>query len=156
LAKRMLKLVWKLLLIVSIGASSAWPMQVGGVQMTDHLKLEGRELVLNGMGVRRATIFGISIYIGGLYLEKPSTDPNQILNSPEFKRVEMHFVRDVAAHRIRNAWEEALDKNAGADRASLQPTLVKLQGLIGDGDIKKGQTVSFNFLPGRLELLIDG
>jgi hypothetical protein len=128
--------------------------QLEGIEMADQTEIGGRKLVLNGLGMREATLFHVHVYVGGLYVEKPSHDPQEILGSSGYKKIQLKFVRDVDNDHIRNAWREGLEKNAKPEMALLEPSLQKLQGLMRD--MKKGETLAFNLFPEKVEVLVDG
>lgn len=85
--------------------------ELDGVQLPDTLQADGKILHLNGIGLRTYSIFGLHIYVAGLYLEHPSTDADEILRSPETKLLKIRFMRNVSAEAARNSWRTALEKN---------------------------------------------
>jgi hypothetical protein len=84
---------------------------VDGVQVPNTLQVDGKTLHLNGFGLRTYSIFGIHIYVASLYLEHLSTNPEQIIESPETKLLTVRFERDVSADQARRAWRDGLDNN---------------------------------------------
>lgn len=84
-------------LITFISLSSFWfaarPAELDGVQLPDTLQVDGRTLHLNGYGLRTYSILGIHIYIASLYLEHLSTNPEEIIRSPETKLLLVRFER---------------------------------------------------------------
>lgn len=142
-----------LLFLANVALPSAHAMQLDGVQMAHSLELNGKQLLLNGMGAREATIFHVKVYVGGLYVEKPSHNPQEIIASSSPKRVVLAFLRDVSADDIRGAWAESFEKNAGSDLVALRPKLSKLQSLMRD--MKKGDTLSFNVFEKSVEVLVN-
>jgi Chalcone isomerase-like len=95
-------------------AATGWSAEKKGIKMPDQVSDQGRQLVLNGLGVRKA--YGVvSVYVGGLYLEKPGHDADAIVRSKEQKRLVLHFLMDVDQGKIRDAWDEGLAKNCIAD-----------------------------------------
>ncbi len=132
-------------------SSVALAAELGGVTFPETLGVEGKALKLNGMGMREATIFHVKVYAGGLYLETPSSNAEEILGSPQIKRVQMQFVRDVDAKDIRKVWQENIDKNCGSKCASLKPRTTQLLSYF-DKDIKKGDTMTFTFLLGKTQI----
>ena len=58
-----------MLLAVALGlATAASAVEVAGVAVPDKAQVAGRELVLNGAGLRKRAIF--KVYVGSLYLPK--------------------------------------------------------------------------------------
>src|SRR5689334_13933681 len=79
----------------------------GEINIPKQTLVDKRTLLLNGTGMRKATIFKVKVYSAALYLEKLSHDPKEILNSNQMKKVELHFVHDVPADKMKNAWNES-------------------------------------------------
>lgn len=82
-----------------------------GVSIPDTQLVDGRRLVLNGIGLRTYSVFDIHIYVAGLYLERQSDNAETILHSPETKLLDLHFLHDVNAEDAREAWLDGFDKN---------------------------------------------
>ena len=85
--------------------------EIDGVQLPASLQIDGKTLQLNGYGLRTYSILGIHIYVAGLYLEHLSTNPDEILRSPETKLLTVRFRHDVSAEKSRNAWRDGLLNN---------------------------------------------
>lgn len=88
--------------------------ELDGIQLPEMLEADGRTLQLNGYGLRTYSLLGIHIYVAALYLQNPSTDPEQILQSPETKLLTIRFERGVSAGAARKAWRENLENNCQA------------------------------------------
>jgi hypothetical protein len=65
--------------------------ELKGLKFEDTVTIGKSILKLNGLGVRRYMIF--DVYVGGLYLEKPSSDPNEIVASSSTKHIVLKFKR---------------------------------------------------------------
>ncbi len=137
-------LVVGLLLLLAVPASAG---KRAGVSMPDHIKIYDKTLVLNGMGVREATILNIDVYVAGLYLEKKSSNAQQIIRSEQTKRIHMQFVRNVDRSDITDAWSEGFKKNAGGKLGALKARIAKLNSWMAD--IKDGQTLTFTYVPDK-------
>jgi hypothetical protein len=96
---------------VCIAARAA---ELDGVQLPEALQAAGTTLHLNGYGLRTYSLLGIHIYVAALYLEHPSTDPEQIIRSPETKLLIVRFERNVSADQARDAWRDGLENNCQA------------------------------------------
>lgn len=79
------------------------------VTMPDSINIKDKDLVLNGLGTRKATWLKVKVYVGGLYLSKKTTDSNEVLEQPYPKFLRMHFVRDVEAKKLNDAWKEGFE-----------------------------------------------
>jgi len=94
-----------------VAAATAYPARLAGVVMPDTWTVDGKALVLNGIGLRTYSILGIHIYVAGLYLRHPDHDAESILGSPALKVLRIHFVHAVRAARVRRAWWKGLTSN---------------------------------------------
>lgn len=141
------------LVVVSSGAISAFAAEIGGVKLPDEVTLEGKTLKLNGTGIRQAKMV-FSVYAAGLYLENPGHDPDAIANSDQLKSLELVFMRDTSGKQMKEALEEAFEKNCGADCTRLRPDVSKLGSLLKD--VRKGETMAYHFLPDGVELMVRG
>ncbi|MAE69769.1 MAG: hypothetical protein CME06_04785 [Gemmatimonadetes bacterium] len=128
--------------------------ELSGVTMPDEITVSGSRLLLNGMGVRKK--LWVEIYIGGLYLERRSASPDEILASGGTKRVVMHFVTDRATKsKMRSALEEGYAKNSPGELANLRERMGELIALFGD--MKKGDIVELTAVPGEgLRVALNG
>jgi hypothetical protein len=130
--------------LLTTGAAVAG--ELAGVTLDDGVTVEGKTLTLNGMGLRRA--YGIAkVYVAGLYLEKKTANPREILESDATRRIELRFVRNVGRDDIAKAWTEGFEKNAGSGLAALRERLDTLNRAMPD--VRVGDVLSFTALPGK-------
>jgi hypothetical protein len=116
----------------------------GGVKMPDQLPVAGKTVLLNGMGIREATMFNVDVYVAGLYLEKKTPNADEIISSEQVKVLHLIFVRDVDRGDITEAWSTQFKKN-GADMAKLKPQIDQLNGWMAD--MKDGDAMTFTYVP---------
>ena len=121
--------------------------QLAGVSFSDQVTVEGRTLVLNGMGVREATILGVHVYVAGLYLEARSSDASRIIAAEETKRLVLYFVRDVGRDSLIGAWNEGFAKSGGPALAGLRDRVATLNAWMVD--MRRGDTLTFTQVPGK-------
>ena len=122
---------------------------LAGVELPDTVTVDGTTLRLNGMGLRAATALRVKAYVGGLYLEQPSSDGATVIDSHQPKRVTMKFLRDIDRQRLTSGWAEELRKVGGKE-----PSIAEFTSLIPD--VKTGDTMSFTWRPGvGLEVAMD-
>lgn len=94
--------------------SVAAAANLDGVSLPDTRVVDGAQMRLNGIGLRTYSVFGIPIYVAGLYLERPSANPDTILHSSERKLLDIRFLRDVTAADARQAWRDGFEQNCGS------------------------------------------
>lgn len=132
---------------LAVGARGAEAGEKAGVTLPDTITVAGKPLVLNGMGLREATFLGIDVYVAGLYLEHPTSNAGQIIGSDEVKLLVLRFVRDVDHGDIVKAWTEGFAKNATVPVPRIRPMIDQLNAWMPS--FKKGDTLTFSYVPGR-------
>ena len=89
------------ILAVSMLDTAALAGELAGAALPDTLKSGDLTLTLNGLGLRKKSVF--KVYVGGLYLESPSKDAGAILASDQGKAIRLQgFVanaKDKAAQK---------------------------------------------------------
>lgn len=135
-------------------ASGAMALSLDGVAIPDERIVEGTPLRLNGAGVRTATVFDIHVYVAGLFLEEPSRDAEAILGSRRPRLLELHFVHDLSAPRVRQAWVEAFARTCPEPCRLPQP--VVRQFLDAVPDMHKGDVARFFFSANTLRVAVNG
>jgi len=153
-----------LLLLAAVAvALPAAASKLAGVTLPDQVSVGEKTLVLNGLGLREATVLMVDVYVAGLYVESKSSDPNAILNDGQAKQLVMRFVRSVGKEKLTEAWTEGFDKNAGDKRTELASDLAKLNAAMID--VKKEDRITLTYLPdagvtvsvkGKADVLIPG
>lgn len=120
--------------------------QKAGVTMPDRITVGDKQLVLNGMGLREATFLKVDVYVAGLYVEHPSSDPGQLVRNNENKRLVLRFVRDVGHGDIVDAWNAGFRNNATVPLAQLKPSIAQLNSWMPS--FRDGDTLTFTYVPG--------
>lgn len=146
-ATRTLSSLAAALALIALAAGPAVAKKLGGVTMVDHITVDGHRLVLNGMGLREATIFKVDVYVAGLYLPRSTSDPAAILGADEPRRLHLVFVRDVDRGDITKAWSKGFRNNV--DKKTLAAIDLRVSQL--NGWMKKmrdGDSLTFTYVPG--------
>ena len=95
-------------------ASSGRAAQLAGVTLPDWQDVGPTRLVLNGIGLRTYSFLQIPIYVAGLYLVHPESDPAKILRSTDIKLLDFRFVHDASQDRSQAAWRDGFRQNCVA------------------------------------------
>jgi hypothetical protein len=117
------------------------------VQFPDSVTAGGTELVLNGLGLRKATLFKVKVYVAGLYLPEKSADGAKIAGANQPWQLVLHFVHDVDASDIREAFEEGFKKAAGDNLGALRKRIDDLNARMVD--FKEGHQLSYAYDPAK-------
>ncbi len=145
---------WIVIALVLAVAAPVWAGELAGVVMPDQVQVGGKTLVLNGMGIRKK--LWIKVYVGGLYLERPTHDAAEAIAAPGYKRVVMHFLTNKATKkRMDRAWWEGFEKNSPEMVDALRGRIEQLVGFFGD--MKVGDEIVFTFDPeGKVTAELNG
>lgn len=126
----------------------ALPAQAGtlaGVSLPDTMDVNGKSLVLNGMGLRSK--FVIKVYVGGLYLPQKEKSAQKVLAADAPRSMVLSFIYDVSKDQMCEAWEEGLEDNTPKASAEVKNNFKTLCGWM-DG-VGKGQKLVMTYLPGE-------
>lgn len=138
--------------IASLSAANA--ARLGGVCLPDTQVVNGKRLVLNGIGLRTYSIFHIHIYVAGLYLTRRTDDANAILRSSDDKLLRMWFLHDVDEQEARTAWREGFERNCILP-CHLNPDDV-VRFLAAVPAVRKGDESTLLFTSSGAEIRLDG
>ena len=131
---------------------------INDVKLEEIIKVDdtNTELSLNGASLRK-TYMVINTYVGGLYLENPSHDENQILESDEHRRMLFHvLLRKVTARKIAQALKDALVLNINREEQELlEPNINQFLSMF-DGKLMRGDEVNIDYIPGEGTRVIIG
>jgi Chalcone isomerase-like len=127
-------------------AATSAARECDGLSFAAHVQARGETLALNGLGLRKATIFGIKVYVGALYVPHPTADADAILTSGQPAEMQLRFVFHVTAGQLRDAWQEGFEKNASGKLAQLQTRIAQLDDWMTS--VGSGDRMTFVRLPG--------
>lgn len=131
--------------VVMVLGATALAGTKAGVTMPDGITVNGQQLVLNGMGLREATMLKVDVYVAGLYVQHPTSNPAQLIDSKETKQLVLKFVRDVDHDKIVKAWHEGFTHNATVPMTKLRPYMAQLDAWTPS--FAKGDTLTFTIVP---------
>ncbi|MDC8757825.1 chalcone isomerase family protein [Janthinobacterium fluminis] len=134
--------------LAAVLSPGALAVEVGGVKLDDTALVAGKELKLNGAGVRYKAIF--KVYAAGLYLPEKRSNVAEILALSGPRRVAMVMLRDVSSEDFGLAFMTGLNNNSDkADKAKiLNQTMQFGQMFALLPGLKKGDMLALDWLPG--------
>lgn len=138
------------LVLVSSAQAAVWK----DVTLPDSVTVDGKNLILNGIGVREATILKVKVYVAGFYLPKKTDKDSEILASTDTKVMEMTFVREVDEKKIRSTWNDALEENCTDHCKEVDKSKAEFLALFSA--VKKGDRLRYVFTPAGVEVLVNG
>ena len=128
---------------LSVAVASA--RDVSGVSMPEVASGDNKELLLNGMGVRKEKAL-FKVYVVALYLEQPTPDAREAITTDREKRIVISMLRDISREQFIQGVETAMMRNSTADMPMLRARLDLLENALPGP--RKGNVLSFTYLPG--------
>lgn len=144
---------WGFLLLLTLAGPVQAAKIAEGVSFPDTVEIKKKKLLLNGTGLRTATIFKVRVYAAGLYLPQKTTDDSSVLSSKEPKQVRLVFLRDIDEEDIKKSWKKSFDKNCEPDCDAFKGTLDQLLGWVSA--VKVGDSMSYSFTDKGVSLSIN-
>lgn len=145
---RMKSLVTGALLALAVSLPAAAAVDVNGYKFDDTAKVAGKDLKLNGAGMRTKII--IKVYAAGLYLPEKKNNVADILKQEGPRRVTIQMARDVSSEDFGKAFMEGLNENVDkAEKQKIASQIGKMGELFASVDgLKKGDVLHLDFIPG--------
>jgi hypothetical protein len=141
--------------LLMLGTAAVHAKECNGVSFPEQLQVNGTDLKLNGLGMRKATFLKVKVYVAALYVTRPSRDPQALIESSGPQELVLHFVRNVGVDDLTKAWREGFERNSKDRLAALNERITKLNGWMVD--VKSGQRLTFIRRPGSgVEVEVDG
>lgn len=124
-------------------------VDVAGVKFDDSINVAGKELKLNGAGLRTKVIF--KVYAAGLYLTEKKTTVPDVLATPGPRRVAITMLREVSSEEFGKAFMEGLNNNTDKnERSKILPQTMKFGEVFAQiPALKKGDQLSLDWTPGE-------
>ncbi|MDN4056865.1 chalcone isomerase family protein [Massilia sp. YIM B02769] len=123
-------------------------IDVNGVKFDDTNKVGGKDLKLNGAGMRTKLI--IKVYAAGLYLPEKSKNVAEILKMEGPRRVTLVMARDLSSQDLAKAFMDGINENLDkAEKAKIVTQIGKFGEMFASvDDIKKGDVMHMDWIPG--------
>jgi hypothetical protein len=127
------------------GAAAA---EVSGVKFEDTAKVAGKDLKLNGAGVR--TKFVIKVYAAGLYLPEKKNSVPDVLKVEGPRRMTLVMMRDISSDDFGQAFMSGLNNNIDkSEKSKFVTQISKFGEMFGTIEsLKKGDVLHIDWIPG--------
>ena len=117
---------------------------VDGVTLSKKVSADGTNLVYNGAGTRSK--YGFKLYVGALYLKRPSMDANKIINDDLTMAIHIHIISDkVTREKFLETVSEGFASASHGKATEAQKTTLK--GFFAD-PFKKGDKIRLEYVTG--------
>lgn len=133
---------------LAAACSAQAAIDVNGIKFEDLAKVGGKELKLNGAGMRTKLV--IKVYAAGLYLPEKKTAVADILKMDGPRRVTLVMARDIASEDLGKAFMDGINENLDkAEKAKIVNQILKFGEMFAAvDDIKKGDVLHMDWIPG--------
>ena len=131
----------------TLGTASA-TVDVAGVKYEEKLTVGGKELLLNGAGVR--TKFIVKVYAAGLYLQSKEHTTEGVMKAAGPRRIRLVMMRDITSEDFGTAFMSGLNNNVSKeDKSKIIAQISKYGEMFAQIDsLKKGDTLDTDWTPG--------
>jgi hypothetical protein len=132
-----------------LAAPPAWAADVGGVKIDDAVKVAGKDLRLNGAGLRTRAMF--KVYAMGLYLGKKETSAEAVLAAAGPRRFTIVMMREVTGDDFGQAFMSGINANTDkAEKSKIVGQMVKFgEMFVNVAALKKGDTLTVDWVPDK-------
>lgn len=136
-----------------LAAPAAWAADVGGVKIDDVAKVAGKDLRLNGAGVRTRAMF--KVYAMGLYLGKKESSTDAVLSAAGPRRFTIVMMREVSGDDFGQAFMSGINANTDkAEKSKIVGQMVKFgEMFVNVAALKKGDTLTVDWVPDKGTLI---
>ena len=135
-------------LALAVGlAGAAQAIEVGGLKFDDTVKVAGKELKVNGGGVR--TRFVVKVYSLVLYLPEKKDTAAGVLESPGPRRFSLGLLREVTGEELGQAFMAGITANTDkAERSKFVNQLAQFgEAFVNIPQAKKGDIINVDWVP---------
>lgn len=148
----------KPLMIGAAAATIAWSAaaaELAGTKLEDAVTVAGRELVLNGAGVRTRAIF--KVYVASLYLPAKASEATAALAAVP-RRVQLNLLRSVSADQLIDALHDGLrDNNGASELIAMKPQVDQLDSIMRAlKEAKEKDVITLDFVDGGTQVSLNG
>lgn len=122
--------------------------EIAGMTYKESVKVAGKDLQLNGLGVR--TKFFIKLYAAGLYLPAKKTTVEEVLKTEGPRRMQLQILRDISGDDFGAAFMSGINANLSKEEKSRIVTQISQFGQIFAmmPGLKKGDVLDLDWVPG--------
>ena len=93
-------------LLLALLSAGSQAVEIAGTPIDETARVFGKELSLNGAGVRTAML--IKVYVAALYLQQKSKDADEVIESRQSKRLLMVFKRNLKSNIVGAAFRDGI------------------------------------------------
>ncbi|MDP3654339.1 MAG: chalcone isomerase family protein [Rhodoferax sp.] len=129
-------------------AMPAQAIEVSGVKVEDAVSVAGKELKLNGAGMR--AILFVKFYAIGLYLSEKKTTPADAQAVAGPRRISLHIQREINSDEFGQLFIKGMNNNSTKEEKSkvIAQTIKFGEMFASMEPVKKGDVITLDWIPG--------
>ncbi len=146
-----LKILLSVTVVIGLAGGSvlAADVEVQGVKLPSQKEVDGKIVTLNGAALRKAMGF-VKVNVLGLYLEKPTQDPEEVVTSQQVKQLYSHYLTGMAtAEKLRNGFIEQIQRSNPPELVEAHRAAIEQYASWLDKDMQPGQLSIGTYVPGQ-------
>jgi hypothetical protein len=136
--------ILKKIILCSLVVSQASAREIEGIKIPETLNCHGKELPLQGVGIRKATIFGIKVYALSYYGENNFKKINDPLLESRPICINVNYLRDFDNEDVDKAWEYQFKESSSFPYDKLKDHIKEIKSFFGDIKGERLQTFHLN------------
>ncbi|MBT3312201.1 MAG: hypothetical protein HN737_11370 [Desulfobacterales bacterium] len=145
---RLLFLLTALCFIFSAGTGFSQDKEILGIKFPGEKVVEGKTLKLNGVAYLKKYGF-VKVYAGGFYLENPTKNPYEAIESEQVKHFDLHYLTSKAtAKKLQDGFKELMIKCNSPSLVSAHREDIEKHASWMDKDMAPGKTSKTTYVPG--------
>lgn len=135
--------------LIGVGAGHAGEVEILGVKFPTQKVIAGKTLQLNGVSYLKKFGF-VKVYAVGLYLEKSTHDPVEVIESEQVKYMLTHYLTGKAtAKKIREGFIELMEAGNPEELVAANRSDIEQYAAWLDKDMAPGLTSESLYVPGK-------
>lgn len=124
-----------------------------GVKVPEKIVFQKNVLKLNGVAIRKVSLFKVMVWVSALYTETAMTDAEKIINSKSIRIIDLYALYDVSAADSVKGWKLAFDSNCETKCQILESEIQRFYKTVPD--FKKNSIYRYVFNPTGVLILLN-
>ena len=141
-----------------VAGPAAWAgdMEIADVTFPGEKTVDGKTLTLNGVALK--TKFFIKVFAGGFYLETPTHDATEAIESEQVKQFSLQYLTSKAtAEKLQEGFKEGMEETNPPELVAKYRKEIDLYASWLDQDMAPGVLSVTTYVPGKgLTLVLKG
>jgi len=137
-------------LFLFLGTGTVWgdDKEILGVKFPEEKVVAEKTLTLNGVSYLKK--LWIKVYAGGLYLENPTHDPKEVIESEQVKQFYLHYLTDKATQKkLQEGFLEMMKENNPPELIEKHQADLEKYVSWFDKGMAPGKTSVTTYVPGK-------